>query len=66
MASLISSSSSLERIVILGGGIQGTSLSYFLARKGIRSIVVENVEIAAAASGKAGGFLARNMILSRV
>lgn len=60
MASLISSSSSLERIVILGGGIQGTSLSYFLARKGIRSVVVENVEIAAAASGKAGGFLARN------
>ena len=46
------------RVVILGGGIQGCATAYFLARRGVPSTIVERVEIAAAASGKAGGFLA--------
>lgn len=46
------------RVVILGGGIQGVATAYFLAQRGVPSTIVERVEIAAAASGKAGGFLA--------
>jgi glycine/D-amino acid oxidase-like deaminating enzyme len=45
-------------VVILGGGIQGCATAYFLAQRGVPSTIVERVEIAAAASGKAGGFLA--------
>ena len=40
------------------GGIRGVATAYFLAQRGVPSTIVERVEIAAAASGKAGGFLA--------
>ena len=46
------------RVVICGGGVIGACTAYFLARRGIDIIVVEGTEVAAAASGKAGGFLA--------
>jgi len=46
------------RVVIAGGGVIGTSIAYFLARRGIKTIVVEPAEVAHAASGKSGGFLA--------
>jgi glycine/D-amino acid oxidase-like deaminating enzyme len=46
------------RVVICGGGVIGACTAYFLARRGIDIIVVERTEVAAAASGKAGGFLA--------
>src|SRR5882724_4120897 len=46
------------RIVICGGGVIGACTAYFLSRRGIDVIVVERTEVAAAASGKAGGFLA--------
>ena len=46
------------RVVICGGGVIGACIAYFLARRGIDIIVVERTEVAAAASGKAGGFLA--------
>jgi glycine/D-amino acid oxidase-like deaminating enzyme len=46
------------RVVICGGGVIGTSIAYFLARRGVRSIVVERTGPACAASGKSGGFLA--------
>lgn len=46
------------RVVICGGGVIGACIAYFLARRGIDIIVVEGTEVAAAASGKAGGFLA--------
>jgi glycine/D-amino acid oxidase-like deaminating enzyme len=36
----------------------GACTAYFLSRRGIDVIVVETTEVAAAASGKAGGFLA--------
>ena len=46
------------RVVICGGGVIGACTAYFLARRGIDIIVVEGTAVAAAASGKAGGFLA--------
>ena len=46
------------RVVICGGGVVGACAAYFLSRRGIEVIVVERTEVAAAASGKAGGFLA--------
>ena len=48
-----------ERVVIVGGGIHAVSTAYFLTQRGIKPTVVERSAIAAAASGKAGGFLAR-------
>jgi glycine/D-amino acid oxidase-like deaminating enzyme len=46
------------RVVICGGGVIGACTAYFLSRRGIDVIVVERTDVAAAASGKAGGFLA--------
>jgi glycine/D-amino acid oxidase-like deaminating enzyme len=46
------------RVVICGGGVIGACTAYFLSRRGIDVIVVERTEVAAAASGRAGGFLA--------
>jgi glycine/D-amino acid oxidase-like deaminating enzyme len=45
------------RVVICGAGV-GACTAYFLSRRGIDVIVIERTEVAAAASGKAGGFLA--------
>jgi len=45
-------------VVICGGGVIGACTAYFLSRRGIDVSVVERAEVAAAASGKAGGFLA--------
>jgi glycine/D-amino acid oxidase-like deaminating enzyme len=47
-------------VVICGGGVIGACTAYYLARRGIAVTVVERAEVAAAASGKAGGFLARD------
>jgi glycine/D-amino acid oxidase-like deaminating enzyme len=47
-----------ERIVICGGGAIGAAIAYFLSVRGARPVVVERHEIAGAASGKSGGFLA--------
>lgn len=48
------------RVVICGSGVIGACTAYFLRRHGVEVIVVERTEVAAAASGKAGGFLARD------
>jgi glycine/D-amino acid oxidase-like deaminating enzyme len=45
-------------VVICGGGVIGACTAYFLSRRGIDVTVVERAGVAAAASGKAGGFLA--------
>jgi hypothetical protein len=46
------------RVMICGGGVIGACTAYFLSQRGIDVTVVERTEVAAAASGKAGGFLA--------
>jgi glycine/D-amino acid oxidase-like deaminating enzyme len=46
-------------VVVVGGGIIGASIAYHLTLKGVAPVVVEGTRVAAAASGKAGGFLAR-------
>lgn len=48
------------RVVICGGGVISACTAYFLRRHGVDVIVIERTEVAAAASGKAGGFLARD------
>src|SRR3954468_10889219 len=47
-------------VVICGGGVIGASIAYFLGLRGIAATVVERTGIACAASGKSGGFLARD------
>ena len=49
-----------ERIVIAGAGLHGSALAYYLTLRGEKPIVVERHSVAAAASGKGGGFLARD------
>src|SRR5204863_5706995 len=46
------------RVLIVGGGVIGTSIAYFLSVRGAEAIVIERTGIASAASGKSGGFLA--------
>jgi len=46
------------RVLICGGGVIGACTAYSLARRGVDVTVVERTEVACAASGKAGGFLA--------
>lgn len=48
------------RVLICGGGVIGASIAYFLALRGVEAVVVERTDIACAASGKSGGFLARD------
>src|ERR1700677_3805125 len=48
------------RVLVLGGGVIGTSIAYRLASRGADVTVVERSAIACAASGKSGGFLARD------
>src|SRR5580704_14296537 len=47
-------------VLICGGGVIGASIAYFLSRRGIGATVIESAGIACAASGKSGGFLARD------
>jgi glycine/D-amino acid oxidase-like deaminating enzyme len=49
---------SRKRIVICGGGAVGAAIAYFTSRRGALPIVIERHEVAGAASGKSGGFLA--------
>src|SRR2546430_11096596 len=49
---------SRKRIVISDGGAIGAGIDYFTRRRGARPIVSERHEVAGAASGKSGGFLA--------
>jgi glycine/D-amino acid oxidase-like deaminating enzyme len=45
-------------VVICGGGAIGAAIAYFVSLRGARAIVIERYEVAGAASGKSGGFLA--------
>ncbi|HEX2150585.1 MAG TPA: FAD-dependent oxidoreductase [Stellaceae bacterium] len=47
-------------VLICGGGVIGASIAYFLSLRGVKATVIERTGIACAASGKSGGFLARD------
>ena len=47
-------------IVICGAGVIGASIAWFLAERGVAATLVERNEVACAASGKSGGFIARD------
>ena len=47
-------------IVIAGAGLHGAALAYYLTQRGVKPLVIERHSVAAAASGKGGGFLARD------
>jgi glycine/D-amino acid oxidase-like deaminating enzyme len=59
-----------KRIVICGGGAIGAAIAFFLSRRGAEPVVIERHEVAGAASGKSGGFLAldwcRGTLLDRL
>lgn len=48
------------RIVICGAGVIGASIAYYLSRRGVAATLVERTSVACAASGKSGGFIARD------
>jgi sarcosine oxidase, subunit beta len=50
-----SSEMSLNRVIVVGGGVVGCSIAWHLARKGAGVELVEEREIAAAASGASAG-----------
>ena len=47
-------------VIIIGAGVIGSAIAYYLSRKGIGATVIERCDTACAASGKSGGFLARD------
>ena len=50
-----------SKIVVVGGGIMGCSTAYYLTKLGHKNVtLIESEEIAHAASGRAGGFLAHD------
>lgn len=50
----------LPRVVVCGAGVVGAAVAHALARRGVRPLVVDRGGPAAAASGRAGGLLARD------
>lgn len=47
-----------QHVIVCGGGVIGCCTAYYLGKLGAKVTLVEKTEIACAASGKAGGFLA--------
>ncbi|MGB0751380.1 MAG: NAD(P)/FAD-dependent oxidoreductase [Gammaproteobacteria bacterium] len=47
-------------VAICGAGVIGASIAYFLAIRGVCVTLIERGDVACAASGKSGGFLARD------
>src|SRR4051794_39662268 len=44
-------------VVVIGGGVQGTSLAFHLASRGARTVVVQRSTIAAGATGRSSGLV---------
>jgi glycine/D-amino acid oxidase-like deaminating enzyme len=60
VSSLVLRMNTKAPVVIVGGGIHGASVAYYLRELGRSSIILEKApHVAPAASGKSGGFLAR-------
>ena len=50
----------MMNVVVCGAGVIGASVAYFLAERGVAATLVERHRVACAASGKSGGFIARD------
>ncbi|MDP6707713.1 MAG: FAD-dependent oxidoreductase [Alphaproteobacteria bacterium] len=48
------------RVLICGGGVIGAAIAYHLSLREVEAVVIESTGLASAASGKSGGFLARD------
>ena len=48
-------------VAIVGGGVVGAAIAYFLAQRGAQPLVIEGREVAYGASGKAAGLLSPNV-----
>ena len=48
------------RVVVCGAGVIGAAVAYYLSLRGVAATVVERAGVACAASGKSGGFPARD------
>lgn len=46
------------RVIVCGGGVIGACIAYYLSARGIDVTLIERQDVACAASGKSGGFLA--------
>lgn len=44
-------------VIVIGAGVQGASLAYHLARRGVRPIVLERSTVGAGATGRSSGFV---------
>jgi sarcosine oxidase subunit beta len=44
-------------VIVVGAGVQGTSLAFHLARRGARVLVLERATVAAGATGRSSGFV---------
>lgn len=44
-------------VAIVGGGVVGVAIAYFLAQRGLEPLVIEGTEVAHGASGKSAGLL---------
>lgn len=44
-------------VAIIGGGVMGAAISYWLARAGVRSVLLERTRLAHEATGRNGGFV---------
>jgi glycine/D-amino acid oxidase-like deaminating enzyme len=47
-------------VIICGGGVIGAAIAYELSKRNVTATIVERWQIAGSASGKSGGFLARD------
>lgn len=49
----------MEDVIVIGGGVIGTSILYHLAKKGVKGTLLEKKELASGTSGKCDGNIQR-------
>lgn len=54
---IIGAMSDTADVIVVGAGVQGTSLAFQLARRGARVLVIERETVAAGATGRSSGFV---------
>jgi hypothetical protein len=56
----------VKTVVVVGGGVIGCNVAYYLAQRGVDVVLVEATAIASAASGKAGACCCRPSLASPI